>query len=443
MTSALGEVLPAELGAVLQNINLGVLLLDRDGRVVFWNDFMAIHSGWDSAAVRGRLLFEIFPELPQRWIQKKIDGVFALQNLAFTSWQQRPHLFSFSGSRPVTGQTERMYQNCTFSPVLDPAGGVKYVCLTVADTSEVAVQQLEMERLNRLLQAEKSEQARLIRKLEDAQAQLLQSEKMAAIGQLAAGVAHEINNPVGYVYSNFSSLEGYVGDLFKLIETYRAVAAEHRDAALRAQLEQASQALDYDFLHEDTAALVRESRQGLERVKQIVQDLRDFSHIDSGDWQLVDLHKGLDSTLNVIWNEIKFKAEVVKDYGELQLVQCLGSQLNQVFMNLIINAAHAIDKQGTIWLETGMQDDWVFVRVRDSGAGIAPEHLTRLFEPFFTTKPVGQGTGLGLSVSYSIVAKHHGRLEVESEPGKGAAFTVWLPQRQPPEGEAAAALAQG
>ena len=443
MTSAPGEVLPAELGAVLQNINLGVLLLDRNGRVAFWNDFMAIHSGRDSAAVRGRLLFEIFPELPQRWIQKKIDGVFALQNLAFTSWQQRPHLFSFSGSRPVTGQTERMYQNCTFSPVLDAAGGVKYVCLTVADTSEVAVQQLEMERLNRLLQAEKSEQARLIRKLEDAQAQLLQSEKMAAIGQLAAGVAHEINNPVGYVYSNFSSLEGYVGDLFKLIETYRTVAAEHRDAALRAQLEQASQALDYDFLHEDMAALVRESRQGLERVKQIVQDLRDFSHIDSGDWQLVDLHKGLDSTLNVIWNEIKFKAEVVKDYGELQLVQCLGSQLNQVFMNLIINAAHAIDKQGTIWLETGMQDDWVFVRVRDSGAGIAPEHLTRLFEPFFTTKPVGQGTGLGLSVSYSIVAKHHGRLEVESEPGKGAAFTVWLPQRQPPEGEAAAALAQG
>lgn len=431
MVSATREVLSAELGAVLQSINLGVLLLDRDCRVAFWNDFMVIHSGKDSEEVRGRLLFDIFPELPQRWIQKKIDGVFALQNLAFTSWQQRPHLFNFSGSRPVTGQTELMYQNCTFSPVIEAAGTVQYVCLTVTDTSEIAAQQLELEHLNRLLQAEKSEQARLIRKLEDAQAQLLQAEKMAAIGQLAAGVAHEINNPVGYVYSNFSSLESYVADLFRLIESYRAAAAEHPDEAFKALLEQANQALDYDFLRTDMADLVRESRQGLERVKQIVQDLRDFSHIDSGDWQMVDLHKGLDSTLNVIWNEIKFKAEVIKCYGELPLVQCLGSQLNQVFMNLIINAAHAIDQQGSIWLETGVQDDWVFVRVRDSGAGIAPEHLARLFEPFFTTKPVGQGTGLGLSVSYSIIAKHHGRLEADSEPGQGATFTVWLPQRQP------------
>ena len=324
-----------------------------------------------------------------------------------------------------------MYQNCTFSPMVEASGSVKYVCLTIADATETAAQHLELERLNELLQDEKNEQARLIRKLEDAQAQLLQSEKMAAIGQLAAGVAHEINNPVGYVYSNFSSLERYVEDLFRLIETYQTVAAEHQDPALRTRLEQANQTLDYDFLRSDMADLVRESRQGLERVKQIVQDLRDFSHIDSGDWQMTDLHKGLDSTLNVIWNEIKFKAEVVKNYGDLPEVQCLGSQLNQVFMNLIINAAHAIEQQGTIWLETGTQDDWVFVRVRDSGAGIDPEHLTRLFDPFFTTKPVGQGTGLGLSVSYSIVGKHHGRLEVESEPGQGATFTVWLPRMQP------------
>jgi len=431
MTGASGDLLHTDLQAVLQNINLGVLLLDCECRVVFWNDFMVLNSGKDGAEVRGQLLYEAFPELPRLWLQKKVDAVFALQNLAFTSWQQRPHLFNFSGSRPITGQAAAMYQNCTFSPVLDAGGSVKYVCLTVADASETASQHLQLERLNQLLLAEKDEQARLIRRLEDAQAQLLQSEKMAAIGQLAAGVAHEINNPVGYVYSNFSSLESYVGDLFRLIEAYQAAAAQ-QDASFRAALQQANQALDYDFLREDMADLVRESRQGLERVKQIVQDLRDFSHIDSGDWQLADLHKGLDSTLNVIWNEIKFKAEVVKQYGELALVECLGSQLNQVFMNLIINAAHAIDKQGTIWLETGVRDDWVFVRVRDDGAGIAPQHLTRLFEPFFTTKPVGQGTGLGLSVSYSIVAKHHGRLEVESEEGRGAAFTVWLPVRQPP-----------
>ncbi|WP_372867829.1 ATP-binding protein [Pseudomonas sp.] len=443
MTSAPEQVLPAELVAVLQSINLGVLLLDSQYRVAFWNDFMAIHSGKGSDEVRGQSLFDLFPELPRLWVQKKVDGVFALHNLAFTSWQQRPHLFSFSGSRPITGSTEMMYQNCTFSPMLEATGTVKYVCLTISDATETAAQHLQLEHLNQLLRAEQGEQARLIRKLEDTQAQLLQSEKMAAIGQLAAGVAHEINNPVGYVYSNFSSMERYVGDLFRLIETYQAAAIEHQDTALGTQLEQANQALDFDFLRSDMADLVRESRQGLERVKQIVQDLRDFSHIDSGDWQEADLHKGLDSTLNVIWNEIKFKAEVVKNYGELQPVQCLGSQLNQVFMNLIINAAHAIEGQGTIWLETGTQDDWVFVRVRDSGSGIAPKHLTRLFDPFFTTKPVGQGTGLGLSVSYSIVAKHHGRLEVESEPGKGAVFTVWLPRCQPLQGDSADELQVG
>jgi two-component system, NtrC family, sensor kinase len=430
MTVVTEGLLQADLRAVLQNINLGVLLLNGDCRVVFWNDFMVLNSGRDSADVVGQLLFDVCPELPRLWLQKKVDAVFALQNLAFTSWQQRPYLFSFSGSRPITGQAEAMYQNCTFSPVLDAEGNVKFVCLTIADATETATQHLQLERLNQLLQAEKDEQARLIRKLEDTQAQLLQSEKMAAIGQLAAGVAHEINNPVGYVYSNFSSLQGYVGDLFALIEAYQQ-AAQQQDAAFRAVLEEINRKLDYEFVREDMADLVKESRQGLERVKQIVQDLRDFSHIDSGDWQPADLHKGLDSTLNVIWNEIKFKAEVVKSYGELPMIECLGSQLNQVFMNLIVNAAHAIEKQGTIWLETGCQGNWVFVRVRDNGVGISAQHISRLFEPFFTTKPVGQGTGLGLSVSYSIVDKHNGRLEVESEPGQGTTFTVWLPVRQP------------
>ncbi len=428
--------LHAELESVLQQINLGVVLLDQDCRVVYWNDFMSINSGRSAAEVVGRSLFELFPELPRLWVKKKIDSVFTLQNLAFTSWQQRPHLFNFSDSRPITGQVAAMYQNCTFFPVVETPGTIKYVCLTVADATETAAQHLELARLNELLQAEKEQQARLIRKLEEAQAQLLQSEKMAAIGQLAAGVAHEINNPVGYVNSNFASLESYVKDLFSLIEAYNRDLPSLQDAAFRARIEQANRELDYEFLRSDIFDLVRESREGLERVKRIVQDLRDFSHVDSADWQVVDLHKGLDSTLNVVWNEVKFKAEVVKQYGELPDVECIGSQLNQVFMNLIVNAAHAIPNRGTIWLETGTRDDWVFVRVRDDGCGIPPENLKRLFEPFFTTKPVGSGTGLGLSVSYNIVSKHHGRIEVESEPGKGTAFTVWLPVRQPQEGPA-------
>ncbi|MEO4048431.1 ATP-binding protein [Pseudomonas sp. CAU 1711] len=423
--------------SVLQQINLGVVLLDHECRVVYWNDFMAINSGRSVTEVVGQSLFDLFPELPRLWVKKKIDSVLTLQNLAFTSWQQRPQLFNFSDSRPITGQGEAMYQNCTFFPVMEASATIKYVCLTVADATETAAQHLELTRLNELLQAEKEQQARLIRKLEEAQAQLLQSEKMAAIGQLAAGVAHEINNPVGYVNSNIGSLESYVKELFDLIEAYNRDLPLLQDAAFRARIEQANREQDYEFLRGDVFNLIRESREGLARVKRIVQDLRDFSHVDSTDWQMVDLHRGLDSTLNVVWNEVKFKAEVIKQYGQLPDVECIGSQLNQVFMNLIVNAAHAIESSGTIWLETGTRDEWVFVRVRDNGCGIASENLKRLFEPFFTTKPVGSGTGLGLSVSYNIVSKHHGRIEVESEPGQGTAFTVWLPVRQPSEGQEA------
>jgi signal transduction histidine kinase len=171
-----------------------------------------------------------------------------------------------------------------------------------------------------------------------------------------------------------------------------------------------------------------ESREGITRVKKIVQNLKDFSHAGSDDdWQWSNLHQGLDSTLSIVWNEIKYKAEVKKEYGEIPDVECLPSQLNQVFMNLLVNAAHAIEDKGIITIRTGTQDDGVWVEVSDSGNGIAPEHLNRIFEPFFTTKPVGKGTGLGLSVSYSIIQTHHGNINVASKVGEGTTFRIWLP----------------
>jgi len=168
-------------------------------------------------------------------------------------------------------------------------------------------------------------------------------------------------------------------------------------------------------------------------VRKIVQDLKDFSHVDARkEWEWTDLHKGLDSTLNFVHNEIKYKAEVVKEYGGLPEVQCLASELNQVFMNLLVNAAHAIDKaRGTIWIRTGTAKagdrDSVWVEIQDDGCGIAEENLSRIFDPFFTTKPVGKGTGLGLSLSYGIVKKHGGRLEVDSQPGRGSRFRLTIP----------------
>jgi two-component system, NtrC family, sensor kinase len=273
------------------------------------------------------------------------------------------------------------------------------------------------------------------RRLEEAQNQLLQSEKMASIGQLAAGVAHEINNPIGFVNSNLGSLRRYVEALLALVAAY----GRHRDDMQDADLADLEQAADLDYIAEDLPALLRESEEGLLRVKKIVQDLKDFSRVDSADWQDADINAGLESTLNVVMNEVKYRADVERRYGQLPPVRCLAGQLNQVFMNLIVNAAHAIEgKRGLIMLSSGCEarqgTPGIWVEVSDNGQGMPPEVQRRIFEPFFTTKPVGQGTGLGLSLSFSIVQKHGGRIELQSEPGVGTRFKVWVPVAGPAAG---------
>jgi len=185
---------------------------------------------------------------------------------------------------------------------------------------------------------------------------------------------------------------------------------------------------DFEFLRTDVAALVSESRDGLLRVKRIVQDLRDFSRGGVEEvLQTIDLHTALDSTLNIVNNELKYKASIVRDYGDLPEIECMPSRLNQVFLNLLVNAGQSIEGNGTITISTGFDDSEAWIAIADTGCGIAPENLNRIFDPFYTTKPVGQGTGLGLSVSHSIVRKHGGRIDVDSEPGKGTRFTVRLP----------------
>jgi len=283
------------------------------------------------------------------------------------------------------------------------------------------------------------------RKLQDAQSQLLQSEKMASIGQLAAGVAHEINNPIGYVSSNLGSLQKYLENILAVVDAYEKIEpllAQYPQAL--ADITAAKGRADLAFLKEDVPALMSESREGITRVRQIVQNLKDFSHAGSDEeWQQADLRHGLESTLNIVWNELKYKCEVKKDYAEIPNIECLPSQLNQVFMNLLVNAAYAIEGKGIITIRTGTQGDHVWVEVADTGKGIAPENLDRIFDPFFTTKPVGKGTGLGLSVSYSILQTHHGRINVASEVGKGTTFHILLPVKQPKAEHEAPRLLEG
>ncbi len=277
-----------------------------------------------------------------------------------------------------------------------------------------------------------AKQAALIAELESAQAKLLQSEKMASVGQLAAGVAHEINNPIGYVYSNLNTLDKYVGDVLRLLDACAIDDAgdsgsrKERVAALR-------QEIDLDYLRQDLHDLIAESREGIIRVKKIVQDLKDFSHMDREDaWLSADLRAGMESTLNIVNNEIKYKAEVIREYQDIPPVECIISQLNQVFMNLLVNSAHAIEDQGAIHVRMrNSGEEEVCIEIADSGMGIPAENMSRIFDPFFTTKPIGKGTGLGLSLAYGIIQKHHGRIEVDSAPGLGTTFRIYLPVHQP------------
>ncbi|WP_313172293.1 ATP-binding protein [Stenotrophomonas sp.] len=284
----------------------------------------------------------------------------------------------------------------------------------------------------RELQQRHAELRQAYLRLNGTQEKLLQSEKMASIGQLAAGVAHEINNPIGYVHSNLGSLQEYLRSLFTVIEAYERALRAPDPKALIPEIDDIRDRLDIDFISRDLPQLMAESREGIERVTRIVRDLKDFSYSGRDEsWKLVDLHAGLESTINIIWNELKYKVTLERRYGELPMIECLPSELNQVYMNLLLNAGHAIAERGNIVVSTGVSGDEVWVEFKDNGAGISPELRQRIFDPFFTTKPVGSGTGLGLSISYGIINKHHGRIDLDSTVGEGSCFRIVLPIRQP------------
>ncbi|MEM6500774.1 MAG: ATP-binding protein [Cyanobacteria bacterium P01_C01_bin.89] len=280
------------------------------------------------------------------------------------------------------------------------------------------------------------------RELRTAQAQVIQSEKMSSLGQLVAGVAHEINNPVGFIYSNVNHATEYVRDLLDVIEVYRN---EHEETeAIAEKLEE----VDLPFLEEDVMKMLRSMKGGADRIKQIVLSLRTFSRLDEADLKFADLHQGLDSTLTILEHRLKGTGErpainVVQDYGTLPLVNCFAGEMNQVFMNLIINAVDALEEAMAqsnakaaspadfipeIVIKTHVEGERCLISFRDNGPGICASVRDRLFDPFVTTKAVGKGTGMGLAVSYQIVTdKHYGRLTCRSQPGLGSTFEIEIP----------------
>jgi two-component system NtrC family sensor kinase len=268
--------------------------------------------------------------------------------------------------------------------------------------------------------------------LKETQAQLLQHSKLASIGQLAAGVAHEINNPIAFVSSNIELLQGY----FSLLKDMFAKAQALFDLDLKSDKDIITTKNEWQSfctqrniseIIELAPTVFSETVFGLERVSEIVADLKSFSHVEENEMQEIDINACLNLTLKIIHNELKYKCTIHKKYAQLPLLKCYSRQINQVFMNILLNASQAIADKGDIYIQTEIQHNYIVVKITDSGIGINPENLDKLFDPFFTTKPVGQGTGLGLSISYNIVKKHGGHIDVQSKTGESTTFSIYLP----------------
>lgn len=270
--------------------------------------------------------------------------------------------------------------------------------------------------------------------LKQAQNQLIQSEKMGSLGQIAAGVAHEINNPIGFVTSNMDTLHDYCRVFTKLLGYYKNLeqVTQNNDkksiVKIIGEIESLKSKEDIDFIIEDLDQVFKESVDGLYRTRDIVSNLKSFARVDEGDMQEVDINDCLDSTLKIIWNELKYTVDIHKNYGELPIIKCNGGQVSQVFMNIIMNAKHACGEKGRIDLDTTCYDNKeIHIKIKDDGCGMPQAVVDKIFDPFFTTKPVGTGTGLGMSVSYGIIENHKGRIDVTSKEGVGSVFTIVLP----------------
>ncbi|MBY0450600.1 MAG: hypothetical protein K2X01_08260 [Cyanobacteria bacterium] len=263
--------------------------------------------------------------------------------------------------------------------------------------------------------------------------QLVQSEKMASLGQLAAGIAHEINNPIGFILSNLTTLSEYTETLKSLISQYQyfsstelnTLSPEKKDTLAR--IHQLEQQEDLGYIFQDLPQLLDESKDGINRVRDIVQNLKSFSRIDEGEVKEVNLNECIETTLKIAWNELKYKCTIYKDFSDLPLLACYPGLLNQVFMNLLVNAAQAIDEKGEVRIRTRVDEHTIHIYIQDNWAGIPEHQLKSIFDPFFTTKPVGKGTGLGLSIVYGIIEKHKGCIDVDSSVGVGTTFHIALP----------------
>jgi len=294
---------------------------------------------------------------------------------------------------------------------------------------ELKLQQEELKTINEVLEDQKEELLRTLENLKQTQAQLVQSEKMASIGQLVAGIAHEINNPVTFISAGVESLGTNLEEVGQVLDVYHRITITNVAEKLK-EIEKLKEKVEYKEALREINKLIESIKTGTERTTEIVKGLRTFSRLDEDVLKVASIHEGLDSTLILLRNKYKDRIEIRKNYGEIPDIECYPGQLNQVFMNILSNAIDAIDGKGIISIATKKSNGKVQISIRDTGRGIPEKFSTKIFEPFYTTKDVGQGTGLGLSISHGIIEKHKGTIKVNSEVGNGSEFVISLPVKQ-------------
>ena len=400
------------LKAVEQN-SATIAITDAEGIIIYVNQKFTEMTGYTKSEALG--------QNPR--ILKGEDGLTDYKEM----WEMLSSGLQWRGDfHNKRKNGEFFWERAAISPILDQDGNITHFLAIKEDITERKVIEDELERSI----AESVQMATTLEfvnaELKSTQSKMLQREKMASIGQLAAGVAHEINNPIGFVSSNIRSLDKYIKKLTEYLELLEKNLKEQAPESWE-EVKPQRKKLKIDFLLEDCDDLITESLDGSERVRKIVQNLKTFSRVDQAEEQLADLNECLESTIAIVWNELKYKAHLEKDFAELPDLYCSPQELSQVFTNILVNAAQAIEKEGLVKIRSWLEDETIFISIQDNGSGIAKANPEKIFEPFFTTKAVGEGTGLGMSISYEIVKKHGGDIHIDSELGKGTTFTISLP----------------